>query len=63
MSDYFRFFVKFIKIWKIYYKFIFMLDFKNPKLKFFCVEFESEKFVNDTLQFLMVIELELELEY
>lgn len=40
-----------------------MLDFKNPKLKFFCVEFESENFINDILQFFIVTELELELEY
>lgn len=40
---------------------------KTPKLKLFCNSclefFESEKFVNDILQFLVVIELELELEY
>lgn len=66
MSDYFCFFVKFINLEDL---FIFMLNYFKQKSKTrivlcnICVKFsESEKFVNDILQFLVVIELELELE-
>lgn len=66
MSDYFCFFVKFINLKDL---FVFMLNYSKQKSKTrivlcnICVEFsESEKFVNDILQFLVVIELELELE-
>lgn len=66
VSDYFCFFVKFINLEDL---FVFMLNYFKQKSKTrivlcnICVEFsESEKFVNDILQFLVVIELELELE-